>query len=75
MEPVGDALMAGLREEFDRAGVEAIVIGYPPAFHVRFGAIDATNYREGLSADRQRYASFAEALLKPRSLAVSTDVN
>lgn len=63
MEPVGEALMDGLRLEFERAGVEAIVIGYPSAFHVRFGATAARNYREGLVADRQRYADFARALL------------
>jgi glutamate-1-semialdehyde 2,1-aminomutase len=62
--PVGEALMEGLREEFRRAGVEAIVLGYPPAFHVRFGAAEARNYREGLGADRQRYAAFAQALLE-----------
>lgn len=64
IDQTGEALMAGLAEEFARAGREATIIGYPAVFHVRFGAAQARDYREGLAADRAGYGAFSLALLE-----------
>lgn len=63
IRPRGEALMEGLRGLFDKHGIEASVVGFPSVFHVRFGSVDARDYRESLAADRARYAAFAEAML------------
>ncbi|WP_326636052.1 aspartate aminotransferase family protein [Streptosporangium sp. NBC_01755] len=64
IDQVGTRLMAGLREEFAAAGVDARIVGYPAVFHVRFGTVHPRDYREAQQADTARYADFAAALLR-----------
>lgn len=64
IDQTGSRLMEGLGAEFARAGIEATIIGFPAVFHVRFGAPHATDYRESLFADRDRYGAFALSMLR-----------
>lgn len=63
IDGTGSRLMQGLADELARAGIDASIIGYPAVFHVRFGAPQATDYRQAQAADRDRYGAFALAML------------
>jgi glutamate-1-semialdehyde 2,1-aminomutase len=61
----GMRLQNGVREALDRAGLKAIVTGFPLVFHVAFGLDEpARSYRDIASSDRAAYARFAHALLR-----------
>jgi glutamate-1-semialdehyde 2,1-aminomutase len=61
----GVRLQDGVRDALDRAGVKAIVTGFPLVFHVAFGLdVPARSYRDIASSDRAAYARFAHALLR-----------
>lgn len=65
MEQRGTRLMQGLRERFDRAGVPAVVTGFPQVFHVAFGlTAPARNWEDLVRMDRTRYVAFTTALLR-----------
>lgn len=60
----GTRLMEGLREAFARAGIPAIVTGFPTIFHVGLGMTEPARNWAGLASfDRPRYRRFAEALV------------
>jgi glutamate-1-semialdehyde 2,1-aminomutase len=61
---VGTHLRNGLAAAFADSGREAEIVGYPAVFNVRFGAMNATDYRTSRAADRAAYANFAYSLLK-----------
>jgi glutamate-1-semialdehyde 2,1-aminomutase len=63
IDPVGKRLMDGLRKEFADAGVDCRVVGWPAVFQVRLDPVPPRDYREGLRADRARYADLAAGLL------------
>jgi glutamate-1-semialdehyde 2,1-aminomutase len=57
--------MHGIQEALDRAGVRAIVTGFPGIFHVGFGLdAPAHNYRDLTQLDRPAYIAFTTALLR-----------
>jgi glutamate-1-semialdehyde 2,1-aminomutase len=64
IEVTGGALMQGLAEEFNRAGVVHEIVGYPSVFNVRFDLKGPTDYRSGIKANTVRYGDFAFELLK-----------
>lgn len=60
----GTRLMEGLREEFARAGVPAVVTGFPTVFHVALGMTEPAKNWAGLAGfDRKRYVAFTTALV------------
>jgi glutamate-1-semialdehyde 2,1-aminomutase len=60
----GTALMAGLRTEFEKAGVMHEIVGFPAVFNVRFDLHGPTDYRSGIKANRERYMNFSYEMLK-----------
>lgn len=61
----GNRLMQGMREIFERAGVNATVMGFPQIFHVAFGLQDQPrDYRDLVHMDRAAYVAFTTALLR-----------
>ena len=61
----GTRLMEGMKEAFAKAGVDAIVTGFPEVFHVAFGLdAPARNYRDLARMNRGAYVSFTTALLQ-----------
>jgi len=65
MEARGTRLMDGIREAFARAGVPAVVTGFPTIFHVAIGLeAPARNWSDLLRMDRARYVRFTTALLE-----------
>jgi glutamate-1-semialdehyde 2,1-aminomutase len=61
----GRRLMQGVERALERAGIRAVVTGFPSIFHVGFGlATPARNYRDLTRIDRQAYVTFATALLR-----------
>jgi glutamate-1-semialdehyde 2,1-aminomutase len=61
----GTELQNGIRDILARAGIKAVVTGFPLMFHVAFGLErPARNYRDVARADRAGYVRFAHALLK-----------
>ena len=65
IETRGTRLMHGIQEALDRAGVRAIVTGFPGIFHVGFGLdAPAHNYRDLTRLDRPAYITFTTALLR-----------
>ena len=65
IETRGTRLMHGIQEALDRAGVRAIVTGFPGIFHVGFGLdAPARNYRDLTRLDRPAYVAFTTALLR-----------
>lgn len=64
IETTGTALMKGLAEEFEKAGIVHEIVGYPAVFNVRFDLRGPTDYRSGIKANRERYGNFAFELLK-----------
>ncbi len=61
----GLRLQDGVRDALDRAGLQAVVTGFPLVFHIAFGR-DAPprHYRDIAASDRLAYARFAHALLR-----------
>jgi glutamate-1-semialdehyde 2,1-aminomutase len=60
----GARLMHGLQERFDRAGVQAVVTGFPTIFYVCMGmSAPAQNWRGLQGMDRARYIRFTSALM------------
>ena len=65
LESRGSRLMQGIQEEFDRAGIQAVVTGLPQIFNVGIGLTEAPRNFEDLRAvDRPRYIAFTAALLR-----------
>jgi len=61
----GTRLMDGIRAEFAKAGVPAVVTGFPTAFHVALGmTAPARNWSDLQAFDRPRYVAFTTALVK-----------
>ena len=61
----GTGLMEGMRAIFDKAGVKAVVTGYPQIFHVAFGLdAPARDYRDLARSDKKAYVAFTTALLR-----------
>ncbi|MBN9060134.1 MAG: aminotransferase class III-fold pyridoxal phosphate-dependent enzyme, partial [Rhizobiales bacterium] len=61
----GTRLMEGMRAVFARAGVKAVVTGYPQIFHVAFGLdAPAKDYRDLARSDKKAYVAFTTALLQ-----------
>jgi len=61
----GMRLQDGVRVALDRAGLKAVVTGFPLVFHVAFGLDEpARTYRDIASSDRAAYTRFAHALLR-----------
>jgi glutamate-1-semialdehyde 2,1-aminomutase len=61
----GRRLMQGVERALERAGIRAVVTGFPSIFHVGFGlATPARNYRDLTRIDRQAYVTFTTALLR-----------
>jgi glutamate-1-semialdehyde 2,1-aminomutase len=64
IEKRGTRLMRGVEQALDRAGLRAVVTGFPGVFHVGFGLdAPARNYRDLARIDRPAYVRFATALL------------
>ena len=63
IESTGNPLIAGLSDEFSRAGVVHEIVGYPAVFNVRFDLKGPTDYRSAMKANRARYGEFALGLL------------
>lgn len=60
----GTRLMEGLREEFARARIPAVVTGFPTVFHVALGMTEPAKNWAGLAGfDRKRYVAFTTALV------------
>jgi glutamate-1-semialdehyde 2,1-aminomutase len=65
LEIRGSRLMQGIERALERAGIRAVVTGFPSIFHVGFGlATPARNYRDLTRVDRQAYVTFTTALLR-----------
>jgi glutamate-1-semialdehyde 2,1-aminomutase len=65
LEARGTRLMNGIRAEFEKARVPAIVAGFPTIFHVAIGMTEpARNWADLQSFDRPRYVQFTTALVK-----------
>ncbi|MEZ5783987.1 MAG: aminotransferase class III-fold pyridoxal phosphate-dependent enzyme [Rhizobiaceae bacterium] len=65
IEVTGGRLMSGMREIFAKAGVKAVVEGFPQVFHVAFGLDQpAKDYRDLAKMDRKTYVAFTSALLQ-----------
>jgi glutamate-1-semialdehyde 2,1-aminomutase len=61
----GTRLMEGLREEFARAAIPAVVTGFPTIFHVALGMTEPAKNWAGLAGfDRKRYVAFTTALVR-----------
>jgi glutamate-1-semialdehyde 2,1-aminomutase len=61
----GTRLMRGMEVALRRAGIPAVVTGFPGIFHVGFGlSAPARNYRDLTGMDRQAYVAFTTALLR-----------
>ncbi|MCC5979325.1 MAG: aminotransferase class III-fold pyridoxal phosphate-dependent enzyme [Salinarimonas sp.] len=61
----GLRLQDGVRKALDRAGLQAVVAGFPLVFHVAFGRdAPARDYRDIAASDRSGYTRFAHALLR-----------
>jgi len=61
----GTRLMEGMRAVFAKAGVKAVVTGYPQIFHVAFGLdAPAHDYRDLARSDKKAYVAFTTALLQ-----------
>jgi glutamate-1-semialdehyde 2,1-aminomutase len=61
---VGGALMSGLREIFDNAGIPVDIVGYPAVFQVRYGAERPRDYREFAATDQKAYQDLAATLIE-----------
>ncbi len=62
---LGERLANGLRDEFRRAGIPALVQGPGPVFQLWFTDTPATTYREAVArAKAAFYAAFQQAMLK-----------
>lgn len=60
----GTALMDGIRAQFEKAGVPAVVAGFPTIFHVALGMTEpARNWADLQGFDRKRYVQFTSALV------------
>ncbi len=67
IEPHGQRLMSGIAAALRKAGVPAVVSGFPQIFHVAFGLTEpAKDYRDLMRMDRARYVRFSGELLKRR---------
>jgi glutamate-1-semialdehyde 2,1-aminomutase len=65
IETRGQRLMRGIEAALARAGVPAVVTGFPGIFHVGFGLeAPARNYRDLTRLDRPAYVAFTTALLR-----------
>jgi glutamate-1-semialdehyde 2,1-aminomutase len=65
IETRGRRLMQGIQDALDRAGVPAVVTGFPGIFHVGFGAeAPARTYRDLTRLNRPAYIAFTTALLR-----------
>jgi glutamate-1-semialdehyde 2,1-aminomutase len=65
IEARGTRLMQGIEAALDRAGIRAVVTGFPGVFHVGFGLeAPARNYRDLTRLDRPAYVAFTTALLR-----------
>ncbi len=65
LESRGARLMQGMQEAFDRAGVAAVVTGFPQIFHVAIGLTEAPrHWGDLLHVDKPRYVAFTTALLR-----------
>ena len=65
MEARGTRLMHGIRTAFARAGIQAVVTGFPEIFHVAIGLeAPPRNWSDLLRMDRARYVAFTTALLE-----------
>jgi glutamate-1-semialdehyde 2,1-aminomutase len=65
IETRGRRLMRGIQDALDRAGVPAVVTGFPSIFHVGFGPeAPARNYRDLARLNRPAYIAFTTALLR-----------
>ena len=65
IEATGGRLMAGMREIFARAGVKAVVDGFPQVFHVALGLeTPARDYRDLAPMNRPAYVALTTALLR-----------
>ncbi len=64
IEETGNALMAGLRDEFTKAGIMHEIVGFPAVFNVRFDLHGPTEYRSAIKANRERYMNFSFEMLK-----------
>jgi glutamate-1-semialdehyde 2,1-aminomutase len=64
IEARGTRLMRGIEAALQRAGIRAVVTGFPGVFHVGFGLdAPARNYRDLARIDRSAYVRFTTALL------------
>jgi glutamate-1-semialdehyde 2,1-aminomutase len=64
LEDQGNRLMRSVDAAFAKAGVPAVVAGFPQIFHVGFGlAAMPRNYRDVMQIDRARYVKLTTALL------------
>src|SRR5829696_3010787 len=65
IENRGRRLMQGIQDALDRAGIPAVVTGFPSIFHVGFGLeAPARNYRDLTRLNRPTYIAFTTALLR-----------
>jgi glutamate-1-semialdehyde 2,1-aminomutase len=65
LETRGTRLMQGMQAAFDRAGVPAVVTGFPEIFHVAMGLTEKPrNWRDLALMDKPRYIAFTTALLR-----------
>lgn len=60
----GEDMRAGLRKIVSRHGLDAVVIGYGPMWHVLFGGSEPRNYRDLLSADAKKLIAFDTELIR-----------
>jgi glutamate-1-semialdehyde 2,1-aminomutase len=61
----GTRLMDGIRDALAKAGIPAVVVGFPQVFHVAFGLeAPARSYRDLARSDRAGYGAFVQALLR-----------
>jgi glutamate-1-semialdehyde 2,1-aminomutase len=61
----GSRMMVGMREAFLRAGIPAVVTGFPAIFHIAIGLTEpARNWSDLLRIDRARYIAFTTALMQ-----------
>jgi glutamate-1-semialdehyde 2,1-aminomutase len=62
---LGERLANGLRDEFRRAGIPALVQGLGPVFQLWFTDTPATTYREAIARAKPAfYAAFQQAMLR-----------
>lgn len=60
----GTHLMEGMKDAFAKAGVKAVVTGFPGIFHVAFGLEEpARDFRDLARMNRPAYVAFTTALL------------